>query len=76
MTNAVFTVIPIFQMGTYLLPKTVIKQIDTYKKHCLWRGSNVNARTPPKAVWSMVCLPKIEGGLAVINLRTQNEALF
>ena len=76
MTNSVFTALPMFQMGTFLLPKPVIKQIDKFRKHCLWRGANVNAKTPPKAAWNMVCLPKEEGGLGVLNLRTQNEALL
>ena len=71
MTNAVFTSIPMFQMGTFLLPKVVID-----RKHCLWRGSNVNDKGPPKAAWHMVCLPKEEGGLGVINLKTHNEALL
>jgi hypothetical protein len=76
MTNAVFTSIPMFQMGTFLLPKTVLEQIDKYRKHCLWRGSNVNDKRPPKAAGHMVCLPKEEGGLGVINLKTHNEALL
>lgn len=62
-------------MVTYILPKTVIEQIGKYKKHCLCRDSNINAKGPPKAAWHMVCLPK-EGGLGVINLKTQNEALL
>jgi hypothetical protein len=61
-------------MGTFLLSKTVIKQIDKYRKYCLWRGANINSKAPPKAAWTMVCLPK--GGLGVINLRAQNEALL
>ena len=74
MTNAVFTAIQLFHMGTNLLPKTIIKQIDKYRKHCLWRGSNINAKTPPKAAWSIVCLPKTEGGLGVIgNFVTQES---
>ena len=76
MTNAVFTSLPMFHLGTYLLPKTVIDQIDKYRKHCLWRGSNINTKGPPKAAWKMVCLPKEEGGLGVLNLKTQNEAML
>ena len=63
-------------MSTFQLYKTVIKQIDKYRKHCLWRGADINAKNPPKAAWSMVCLPKKEGGLGVLNLKTQNEALL
>ena len=75
-TNAIFTALQMFFMCTFQLHKTVIKQIDKYRKHCLWRGSNINAKKPPKAAWDMVCLPKSEGGLGVLNLRTQNEALL
>jgi hypothetical protein len=57
-----------YQVGP---PLCVIKQIDKYRKHCLWRGSDINARTRPKAAWKLVCLLKSEGGLRVINLDTQ-----
>jgi hypothetical protein len=76
MTNAVLTSLPMYHMSTYLLPKTAIDQIDKYRKHCLWRSSDVNAKSAPKAAWAMVCLPKEEGGLGVLNLKTQNEALL
>lgn len=75
MINAIFTSLPMFHLGSYLLPKTVIEQIDKYRKHCLWREANINAKGPPKAAWWMVCLPK-GGGLGVINLKTQHEAIL
>jgi hypothetical protein len=58
MTNVVFSSLPTFTLCTFKLHKTVIKQIDKYRKHCLWRGADINAKTPPKAAWDMVCLPK------------------
>ena len=76
LTNAVFSALPTFYMCTFKLHKTVIQQIDKFRKHCLWRGADLNARTPPKAAWHMVCLPKAQGGLGVINLTIQNEALL
>jgi len=63
-------------MCTFLLPKTVIKQIDKFRKHCLWRGSDINSKKTPKAAWKMVCDTKDNGGLGVLNLRTQNESLL
>ena len=57
-TNAVFSALPTFAMCTFSLPKTIIKQIDKYRKHCLWRGSDINNKKPPKAAWPMVCIPK------------------
>jgi hypothetical protein len=59
------------------LHKSVLKQLDKYRKHLLWRGSDLNARKPPKAAWPTICLPKEEGGLSVIDLNVQmNEALI
>lgn len=58
------------------LAKSVIKQIDKFRKHCLWRGLDINAKKPPKVAWKMVCKPKDEGGLGVIDIEKQNKALL
>ena len=63
-------------MSTFKLHKIVVKQIDKYRKHYLWRGSDINARSAPKAAWELVRLPKKEGGLGVLNLETHNDALL
>lgn len=74
LTNAVFSALPTFTMCTYLLPKTVVKQVDKFRKHYLWRGCDIN-KTPPKAAWiKLVCIPKVSGGLG--NLFVQNESLL
>jgi hypothetical protein len=56
------------------LPKGVLKQIDKFRKHCLWRGADVNSKKPSKAAWEFVCVPKDEGDLGVLNLEKQNKA--
>jgi len=35
LTNVVFTTMSTFTMCTFWLPKTIIKQIDNFQKHCL-----------------------------------------
>lgn len=75
-TNAVLSAMPTYYMCSLEIPKSIIKQIDKLRKHCLWRGSSVNGRAMPKAAWEMVTLPKNEGGLGVINISTQNQALL
>ena len=52
----------------------MIKQNEKFRKHCLWRGLDVNCKQPPKATWKLVCVPKENGGLGVLNLYTQNES--
>jgi len=76
MTNGVLSSLPTFYMCTLELPKAVIKQIDKFRKNCLWRGSNINGRGAPKAAWEIVCKTKEKGGLGVINLHLQNQALL
>jgi len=75
-TNAVLTALPTFHMCALALPKGVIKQIDKARRHCLWRGSDINSKKPPKAAWELVCRRKEEGGLGVLDLKRQNEALL
>jgi hypothetical protein len=59
-TNAVLTALPTFHLCALALPKSVIKQIDKFRKHCLWRGADINSKKPPKAAWEIVCVPKEE----------------
>ena len=77
LTNAVFTALPTFTMCTSLLQKTVVKQIDKFRKRCLWRGCDINNKARPKVAWKkLVCIPMDSGGLGVLNLSIQNEGLL
>lgn len=53
----------------------MVEQIDKFRKLCLWRGADFNAKQRPKATWTNVCKSKEQGGLGVLDLKTQNEAL-
>lgn len=76
MTNAVLSALPTYAMCTFLLPKTVIKQIDKFRKHYLWRGSDMSSKKPPKAAWKLVCNSHENGGLGIHDLQLQNECLL
>jgi hypothetical protein len=76
MVNSVLSSTVVYHCCNLKLHKGIIEQIDKYRKHCLWRGSDLNARQPPKAAWTSVCLPKKEGGLGVINLSIHNDSLL
>ena len=67
--------LPTFAICTFLLKKTVIKQIDMLRKHCLWCRSDINSKKPHTLAWKIVCVPKENGGLGVLNSHTQNERL-
>jgi hypothetical protein len=63
-------------MSAIKLPIDILNQIDRYKRHYPWRGGDVNAKKPPLVAWKLVCKPKKKGGLGVIKLRLQNDALL
>jgi hypothetical protein len=58
------------------LPTTVIKVIDKHRKNCLWHGKEFSHKGYNLAAWDIVRRPKDKGGLVVINLSVQNDALL
>jgi hypothetical protein len=46
------------------------------EKNCLWRGKDFNQKKYNLAAWDIVRRPKDKGGLGVIDLATQNNALL
>ena len=48
LVNSVLTSQTSFVMSTFYLHKTVVKQLDGYRKHCFWRGADLNDKKPPK----------------------------
>jgi hypothetical protein len=76
MVNVVFTSLHMYYMCTLILSKTVINQIDKYRRHCLWRGADINAKKPPQAAWDLVYNPKRKGALGVLHIENQNKALL
>jgi hypothetical protein len=62
MVNSVLSSLPTFYMCSIKVPQEIWKQIDKYKRHCLWRGGDINAKKPPLVAWKMVTRPKSKGG--------------
>jgi hypothetical protein len=46
MVNAMFSALPTYYMCTLKLLISIVKQVDKYRRHCLWRGANINAKKP------------------------------
>jgi hypothetical protein len=76
MVNAVLLALPTFFMGNVKLPPTVYKHIHKYRKYCMWRGADMNARKPCLAAWKLATRSKENGGMGIISLATQNDALL
>ena len=57
-------------------PIGVIDNIDRARKQCLWRGNSNNTRGGNLVAWPRCITPKNKGGLGILNLRLQNDALL
>jgi len=58
------------------IPPQVIKQIDVYRKHCLWSKGGINRKGTCLVAWETACKPKDQGGLGIIDIKSQNNALL
>lgn len=62
-------------MGFYWLPDGVHKKMDNIRANFLWQGTKDKFKYH-MAKWEMVCRPKDQGGLGIINTRTMNDSLM
>lgn len=65
-----------FYLCTLKFPVAVLEQIDKYIKHFLWDRGDINRRGGYLVAWKKACLAKEQGGLGIIDLKTQNTALL
>jgi hypothetical protein len=76
MINYVISPTVTYSLCTLKLPLGVIDNIDRACKQCLWRGNNNSRRGGNLVAWPHVTIPKVNGGLGIIYLRLQNDALL
>jgi mannosylglycoprotein endo-beta-mannosidase len=76
LVNSVISSLPTYYMCTLKLPITIIEIIDKHRKNFLWRVNEFRKKGYNLAAWDLVRRPKDKGGLGVINLGVQNDALL
>lgn len=64
-----------FWMGIFPIPCSVIKKISSLCRNFLW-GHNNSGNVKPLISWKNICLPKSEGGVGLLCLKTWNNALL
>jgi hypothetical protein len=73
--NSSLTNVPLYMLSMYKAPNFIVKNIDIFRKRLLWQGGNTK-RKYHLAGWKMVCSPRGQGGLGVLDLHKMNEALL
>jgi hypothetical protein len=56
-------------------PKGVLKNLDHFKSRFFWQGSNKKYKYR-LARWDILCRPKDQGGLRILDLQLQNKCLL
>lgn len=62
-----------FWTSVFMLPASVLSDIERIMRQFLWKGTALG-RGGAKVAWEDVCLPKLEGGLGIRNIRDCNKA--
>jgi hypothetical protein len=78
MVKSVLSSLPIFFMCCLGIPVSVKEQLIKYMRHCLWRKKtgDVQSNGPALVAWEKICRPKNQGGLGVLDITVQNNALL
>lgn len=76
LVKSVLSAIPLHFMQALRMPKGVVKHIDRMRRSFLWRGTQECRGINCLANWEVTCALKCNGGLGILNLDRQNEALL
>ena len=57
------------------IPKQVLKKLIFYRSRFLWQGDG-HKRKYRLSKWDILCRPKEQGGLGIIDLKVQNKCLL
>lgn len=63
-----------FWLSSFILPKCCLKTIEQMCNRFLW-NNDIEKKGGAKVSWTVVCLPKNEGGLGLRNFWTWNKTL-
>lgn len=74
--NSVIASMPIFAMCTFRVHITILEHVNKSSRKFLWHGKDIDSKGNYLASWSMICRPKEQGGLGILNLKIQNIALL
>ncbi|KAJ3687618.1 hypothetical protein LUZ61_016782 [Rhynchospora tenuis] len=76
LVKAVLTAMPLYYMQVIKLPPWLLKTLEGIRRRFFWKGKEKCLGGHCLVNWHKCCLPKENGGLGIINLATQNQALL
>jgi hypothetical protein len=74
--NSVINSLPMYAMCSLKIPITIFIHFEKSGRQFLWADREDKIQGKCLASWEMICRPKDQGGLGVLDLRIQNKALL
>jgi hypothetical protein len=75
--NSLLTSIAMFVMCSIQIRPKILEHIEKLRRQCLWnKKTEEGEKCFSLIAWDKVCRPKKKGGVGVLNLKLQNEALL
>ena len=76
LVKAVLSAMPLHYMQVLTIPKGVLKHLDKMRRDFLWKGNETCKGINCLVNWETVCTLAKNGGMGIIDLAIQNEALL
>ncbi|WVZ96731.1 hypothetical protein U9M48_042332 [Paspalum notatum var. saurae] len=73
--NSVLSSLAMYTMSFFEIPKGICKKLDFFRSGFFWQGDN-HRKKYRLTKWGLLCLPKDQGGLGILNLEAQNTCLL
>lgn len=76
LVKAVLSAMPLHYIQAMMIPKCVIHHIDRLRRNFLWKGNESCKGINCLVNWETVCMMKQNGGMGIIDMSIQNQALL
>jgi hypothetical protein len=73
--NSVLSSLALFMLSFYEVPKGILHKLDFYRSRFFWQGDN-HKKKYRLTKWSIICRPKEQGGVGILDLEKQNKSLL
>jgi hypothetical protein len=74
--NSVINLLPMYAMCTLKVPITIFVHFKKSGRQSLWVDKEDKIQGKCLASWELICRPKEQGRIGVLDLRTQNNSLL
>jgi hypothetical protein len=73
--NLVLTSMVLFMLSFFQVPRGVLEKIEYFRSRFFWQNDD-HKKKYRLAKWEILCQPKDQGGMGIMNIDIQNQCLL